>query len=70
MGNIPPCEANDIDIVTEIPPDILSGIFYKVDKVNGLFNGTFQNIKIDILHKPDLADLLLDAYLVMPVLIT
>jgi hypothetical protein len=61
VRDIPPCPDNDIDIVTEIPPEILAGIFYKVDKVSGLYSGTFHNIKVDILHKKDLSDLLLDA---------
>jgi hypothetical protein len=58
---IPPCLYNDIDLVTEIPPYILSGIFKKVPEVKGLFCGTLQGIKIDVVYVRDLSNLLDDA---------
>ena len=65
--NIPPCLFNDIDLVTEIPPEILRrysamllGVFYEVSEVKNLFTSKFLNVKVDVVHVPDLSDLSLD----------
>jgi hypothetical protein len=58
---IPPCQYNDIDLVTEIPPSILCSVFSKIPEVKGLFCWKLDGIKIDIVHVSDLSDLLLDA---------
>jgi tetratricopeptide (TPR) repeat protein len=60
MG-IAPCIANDIDIVTSIPPEILGNVMSAIPEVNNLFCLKMGNAKIDIYHQPDLCRLAKDA---------
>jgi tRNA nucleotidyltransferase/poly(A) polymerase len=60
IKNIPPCPYNDIDLVTSIPPAILSSRFHRVREMNNLFSSSFHTIKIDIVYVPDLTDLSID----------
>jgi tRNA nucleotidyltransferase/poly(A) polymerase len=56
---IPPCQYNDIDLVTDIPQELLlaNRAIYKVPQVNGLFSTKLNETLIDIIHEPDLSSL-------------
>jgi tRNA nucleotidyltransferase/poly(A) polymerase len=61
VKGIPFSEFNDIDIVTEIPPQFLSGTFEVCPHVKGLYIGKLLGKQLEIKYEPDLSDLLQDA---------
>jgi hypothetical protein len=61
VKGIPPCMYNDIDIVTEIPPHILAGLFIANPHVKGLFTSKWFGKQLEIMHEADLSDLLCNA---------
>ena len=57
MYDQPPCLYNDIDFVTNIPPELYGRDFTKVPPVSGLYTAKIDTFKVDVIYEPDLSDL-------------